>query len=142
MATDDADILFPDREVAIGKQSVKVRELAWPDARAFMTELAGFLGKLMNDKGEVRIDVGIISEIITASDSLIESLILKTTGKDKAWLETLPIGAVLDLVGTALDLNLSDELLVKGKKIAGSFQKFADARRTATPAASVPPTPT
>lgn len=139
MATPDEDILFPDREVAVGgNKSIKVRELAWPDARAFLAELGGFLAKLVNEKGEIRIDVGIITEIITASDELVASLILKTTGLNKTELDKLPIGAVLELLDAALELNLSDDLLAKGKKIAGRFQKFADnARRTAPPAESV-----
>jgi hypothetical protein len=142
MATEDADILFPDREITVGgKQKIKVRELAWPDARAFMTELAGYLEKLFDAKGEVKIDVSVITGLITTTDELISSLVAKTTGKDKAWLDTLPLGSVLDLIETALALNLSDELLAKGKKIAGSFTRFADARRTASQAASAAPTP-
>lgn len=134
MAT-DAKILFPDREVKIGDETIKVRELKWAETLAFLKELGGYIGNVMDAKGEVQVSPSTIANLVASSEGLTVSLLTKATQMDANRIAELPMSAVLELVDVALELNLSDDLIAKGKSIAGRFQKFAGARpRIATPA--------
>jgi hypothetical protein len=133
--TPDANVLFPDREFMVGEEKVTVREMLWPDALAFLRKLGTYLEKFMNEKGEMRVDLGLITEVITATDELATMLIAKSIGKDEAWLAALSMSQGLEILGAALEVNLTEDLLEKGKKIAGFLQTFADAgMRVAKPA--------
>lgn len=136
----DQQILFPDRTIAVGTsdggqpKEVIVREMVWKDALDFLGQLGSFLQKVQDEKGEVRIDIGIITDLIAGTRELVESLIAKATDKDVAWFESLRLSDVMKVIESALDLNL---LVLKesGKSIAGRL-KESGVGRTATPAAA------
>lgn len=145
--SEDRDILFPNREVAIGegerKQKVIVSVLAWPDAIEFLRKLGdclGSIGKFFDAEGNVRVDVGFVVELIAGSDVLSTFLLLKATGRDEEWLKKLPYHHGLELLAVALELNLSDKLLDKGKAVAGAVTKCIALKQVATLAASAKPT--
>jgi hypothetical protein len=136
MAT-DAAILHPEKTLMVrrGSESIEVTvsELAWPDAIAFLGKLGSHLGKLINEKGEVRVDLGLITELIAGSTELANELIAKSTDEDADMLKDMRASDALAILDAALELNLSDELIERGKTIAGRFKKFAT-MRTANPA--------
>ena len=139
MPTPESKILFPNKEVNIGDQTVKVRELKWSDTLEFLKQLGGYIGKLMNEKGEVAVTPDLIVEMVTSTDELTTSLLRRCTDLEVEAIAQLPMTAALDLVDAALELNLSDDLIAKGKNIAGRFQKFAGvAPRMAMPASARP----
>lgn len=145
--SEDRNILFPNLEVVIGegerKQKVIVSVLAWPDAIEFLRKLGdciGSLGKFFDAEGNVRVDVGLVIEMISGSDVLSTFLVMKATGRDEEWLKKLPYHHGLELLAVALEINLSDELLAKGKAVAGAVTKCIDLKRVATLAASAKPT--
>lgn len=139
--TTETEILNPKKELTIAGETITVRELSWMDALDFIKQLAGYLGSLVDAAGNFRINIGTIADLVVTTNELALKLIAKTTGKDAAWIEALSLGDMLELIDIALALNLSDEILAKGKKIAGRFQKFASAGappRTAPPASPKP----
>jgi hypothetical protein len=132
MPEQEVDILNPDVEVAIGGDKITVRELKWGDGRKFLRDLAGHVTALTNEKGEFDVSISRLSELIVQTDTLATFLISKTTGKDQAWIDALPMSSVLDLISTALELNLK-RTLDHAKKIGGRFRAAA-----AVPAIEVP----
>jgi hypothetical protein len=122
MAT-DAAILFPNREVAIGEEKIKVTELAWPDALAFLRELGTYIGKLIDEKGEVRMDVGMLTELVMGTESLSALLLEKTTGRDA---KSFPLSHALDVLKVAIELNVTPEIIARGKALAGSLSKLTE----------------
>ncbi len=134
--TPETRILNPKKELMIAGETVTVRELAWMDALDFLKQLGGYLGKFISPKGEIEISASSITDIIANTDELSTALVTKTTGRDADFLRTVSLGQMLDLIDAALELNLSEEILAKGKKIAGRFQGFAGvpSPRTAMPA--------
>lgn len=133
----DSEILFPAREVRVGNGTVKVNELAWPDARAFLRELGGYIGRFTNEQGEVRIDVGLITELIGATESLSTMIIAKTTGMSEEQMNALKLSKAMEIIEQAVDLNTLI-IVERGKKMAGGLTRFADARRAAEPKTTTP----
>lgn len=140
MMTPEPQILFPRSEVKIGNETVMVHELVWIDALDFLKQFGGYIGKLtFNQRGELAISPELVANLIANTDELSTLLLTKSTGRDALFVRSLLLGQVLDLLDAALALNLSEEILVKGKKIAGRFQEFAG--RTPTPRIASPASP-
>jgi hypothetical protein len=131
----DAEILHPDRELTVAGKKITVRELAYPAALKLLSMLSGSIDKLMDGKGEVRMDVGVITQLIASSTELFDFVLEKTTDLDEPAKEELLLGQAIELIGAGIELNLKI-VLERGKKMAGHFQQFADMQRTVTPAAS------
>lgn len=139
--TPESQILFPQKELKIGDESFVVRELAWSEALDFLKKLGGYLGSLMNDKGELVVTVSGLTDLISNTQELSATLVAKATGRTAESFENLSLGQMLDLIDAALELNLSEEIIAKGKNIAGRFQRFAGKTpRMATPASAQPMT--
>ncbi len=125
MTNNDAVILFPNRELKIGNETVTVSELKWADALGFLKQLSGHMAAFVTADGKLKIDVAELGKVVASSEDLAVSLIAKATGHDADWVNNLPLSVVLDLVDVALELNLSDDLLAKAKKIGGRFKAAA-----------------
>lgn len=137
--TSETEILHPAKSLKIHGETVVVRELKWKDALEFLNQLGGFLGALIDNKGTLRVNISAFADLIKSTSSLSAMLVCKSAAKDEAWLDTLSLGQMLELLDTALALNLSEEIIAKGKKIAGRFQNFAGGTlRTAPPASPKP----
>jgi hypothetical protein len=137
--SNETEILHPVKSLTIAGQEVTVKELPWFEAIEFIKKLSGFIGSLIDANGTLRVDIGAVTEMIVSTDELATTLITKTTGKDSEWVKTLSLSDALSLLDTALALNLSDEIIQKGKSIAGRFRRFAgEGMRTANPASQKP----
>jgi hypothetical protein len=139
--SNEAQILFPQKELKIGGQTVIVRELAWPHATEFLSSLGKHVGELYDSAGKVKFGLSEIGDVIKNSAELSTYLLEKSTGRPVG---DFSLGAGLEVLDTALELNLSEEIMAKGKKLAGRFQGVIGglnptARRSA--AASATPTP-
>jgi len=112
-------ILNPSREVEIAGGAVTVRELRALDALEFIKRLSSYFGSIQkstSDDGAVRLRVEIASLVTGASD-VAEFLVLKSTGKDRAWLAELGAEDLLSILHAALDLNVSEGLIKKALSV-------------------------
>jgi hypothetical protein len=138
--SNDPEIMFPDRQIKIGEDTVTVRELKWKQQLDFFAQLGAFLKKVQDEKGEVRLDIGIITDLIKGTTELVDALLAGAIDKDAAWLEQRRTSEVLAIIEEALELNLQ-VLKESGKRLAGRL-KESGVGRTATPAAARSEAPT
>jgi hypothetical protein len=103
---------------------VQVRELAWPEAIQFLQLLSGHAGKMIGEDGKLKVDFSKISALVTSSQEVSEFLMLKSTGRDQAWLAQLSFRECLDVLDAALSINLSPEMFNAGKKIEGRLRSL------------------
>lgn len=135
--------LRPEITVTLRAGAVVVFDLPWQDALEFLKKLSGYANQLLaaGNGGTVSIDTLLprLVELIGNADELSTFLILKSTGKDEAWLKgTLKDGGgregglstleFLTVLDAALQVNLSDELLALGKKVAGRLARVMPAK--------------
>jgi hypothetical protein len=118
------DILNPVVELTVRNEKLLVRELPWPDALQFLQLLSGHAGKMIGEDGRMKIDFGRLSALVTSSQEVSEFLMLKSTGRDQAWLAQLSFRECLDVLDAALSINLSPEMFNAGKKIEGRLRSL------------------
>ena len=111
-------ILNTKRDVALRDDStVAVRELRAIDALEFVKRLSGYFGSIQNaadGSGRIRIE---IAALITGATEVSEFLVLKSTGRDRAWLEQLGAEDLLDVLHAAVDLNVTEGLIKKALSV-------------------------
>ncbi len=106
---------------------VTVREMKWGDAIAFVRllskELAGLIG--VDAAGRASLNLGKLPEIVASSDTLTTALVTASTGLTPEALASLPASSALEVLEAAVDMNLTEALLGKlrriGGKVAGAF---------------------
>jgi hypothetical protein len=119
----EKQILKPEKVIVVGNAPVTVRELAWPDALEFLKRLSEQIGKIWDDKGNVKISLESIAEHVAQTGDLSTFLLEKATGH-KA--EEFSSSQALDVLDTALEMNLREELVQGGKRLATRIQRFAN----------------
>lgn len=112
-------ILNTTRDVALRDGStVAVRELRALDALEFVKRLSGYFGSIQRSAddgtGRIRIEV---AALITGATEVSEFLVLKSTGKDRAWLEELGAEDLLDVLHAAIDANVTEGLIKKARSV-------------------------
>lgn len=118
--------LFPSKQVKLhGGEAVEVREMAWPDALEFLRKLTAFAGSYLKPDGSFAFSMTGLADLVNSSAELSNFLILKSTDQSEAFLERLPVCSALDILDSALELNLSEEVLKRGKKLGARFQALA-----------------
>jgi hypothetical protein len=126
-------VLNPTKEIKVHGDVITVQEMRWPDAVDFFNRLASGISLFLDEKGQVSINPKAITQMVTSSAELSTLLILRSTGKDEAWLKQIGVCAALDVLDLALELNLSEELIAKGKKLAGRVKDaFTNQRASAS----------
>lgn len=122
----DSEILAPKKVIAVGGCKVEVRELAWPKALEFLKALGEEFTKSFeqtNGDGSPPATIEGITKLITGSQRLSEMLIVNATGLKP---EQLSVSQAMDVLEAALELNLSDDLIARGKRFADSLRdRFA-----------------
>lgn len=118
----ESQILFPQKEIKVGEHKVIVREMDHHRAVVFLGVLAKYIGQFFTAEGKPNVTPESIGEIITATAELSESLLEGATGRSAS---EFPISVSLDILDAAIELNLTKEILGKGKKLAGRFQDVA-----------------
>lgn len=142
-SSSDTEILFPNKEIKLNKnESLTVKELEWNEGLEFVRELSkqmSIVTELANavmaskDGKTFSVQPGTIASLITGSADLAGSLVRKATGLDDEGMKKLSMSKGLEVLDLALELNLTNELLEKGKKIAGRLQSFAAGGPARTP---------
>jgi ribosomal protein L28 len=137
----ETDILNPNRELKINGETVVVKELRWSEALAFLKNISAHVGKIftIDAQGKVRTELNMekLEDIITGSEELTAFLVEKSTGKTKEWFDGLSMSQALEVLDTAVDLNLSEQILKKVSALGRRFQVIApgaavSAQRTTT----------
>lgn len=114
----------PTVEVRLGNETVAVNELAWPDAFEFLGRLGRHAGQLLDAQGKLTFTFDRLAELVTQTQELAEFLVLKSTGRDPAWLHALPFSQGLELLSAALDVNLTEDLLKNGVQLGEQFKRL------------------
>jgi hypothetical protein len=118
------DVLNPVVELSIGGEKIEVRELAWPEALKFLSMISEHAGQLITGEGKFVVDFTKLTRLVSSTEELSEFLMLKTTGRDEAWLATLSMRNALEVLDAALSVNLSAEMFASGKKIEGRLRSL------------------
>jgi hypothetical protein len=116
----EIEILFPDKELKLSTgESVRVRELSWREALEFIQKLSGHLGKLgASDMAGL---ISQLSTLVSTVDELALYLAEKSAGMSAEKFGALAARDALAVLDKALEINLNEELLKRGKSIAARF---------------------
>lgn len=129
------EILNPVRSVKLAAGELQVRELNWRDALEFMAKLSKHAGALFDEKGSVTLDLEKLGSLVMGTKEVADHLLMKATGREQEWVDGLSLSEALVVIDAALELNLSPELIARGKKVAGRVQgAFGREGRVATSA--------
>lgn len=135
-------ILNPVKALQLSdSNSVEVRQMPFLKAMEFIKKIGALAGNLIDDKGQFKLakfkgkgadkmmelDLSFLQTLIGDSADLMIFVIKHSTGKEEAWVEKLSAAEGMEVLKTALELNLSDEVLALGKETAvfltGRFAK-------------------
>jgi len=135
----EIQILRGKTEVEIQGTLVEVKELTWTEALEFFERAAEGLVQLADEQGQIHLTPDTFRELLRRSHGLTQWLLYRATSLDVPTIELLPIRDLLRLLDAALELNLSDEVLELGKRVARRFGGFlgaeikADGSQSASP---------
>jgi hypothetical protein len=96
----------PVRSVPLRTGAVDITELSWPDAQHLYRKLTGQMKDVMDGEGNLTISTGKVVAMITENVELGTWLVLKSTGKDEAWLNERSLSEVFDVATEAAVLNI------------------------------------
>jgi hypothetical protein len=122
MSTPESVILFPEKKLRIGDHDIVVREMNHHHAVAFLTVAGKYIGQFFTADGKPNVTPESIGEMVRCTAELSEALLEGATGRKAT---EFPISVSLEILPIAIELNLSPEILEKGKKLAGRFQDVA-----------------
>jgi hypothetical protein len=87
-------------KIALAGETIELRELPWSDAKRLFSSLA-----LLN-RSEPEPEALKVLALLSAAPELCSWLVLKSTGKDEAWLAARSPSEVLDLALAAAELHV------------------------------------
>jgi hypothetical protein len=123
----------PAHSVPLREGSVIITELSWPDAMNVYQKLMAQSKSFMDETGALKLDAAAVITAISENVILGQWLVLKSTGKDEAWLLERSLSEVLDIATEAAVLNIG--IIMSRIKNVGSRLREAVAGAN-------PPTPT
>ena len=100
---------------------MEVREMNWRDAMGFLGMLSAHAGKMVNRDGQFAMTEEALRGLVLGTKVVADDLMLKASKLPQEEIDNLSMREALDLIDAALDLNLSEELITRGKKFAGRF---------------------
>lgn len=143
MTPDDKTIeilIAEPRRVKIGAEAVEVRELAWLDLLAFVGAVSAVAERfLVKVEGGMTLSLDKLPEVIRSSGDLAQALVCGCTGRDVAWVKSLPARVVVRLVDIALEVNVTEEFFSAGKAVAARMAAVLPVQARAISAASSKP---
>jgi hypothetical protein len=131
----ETKVLNPQKDVKLHDGEVAVRELTWPALWQLLEKLSEHAGKFVTEEGKFFINAEKISGLVMSSQDLSQRLILGTTGKDQEWLNKRPVGEVIDLLDASLEVNMSESIMNRAKKIGSRLAGLFAAPPAKTPSA-------
>lgn len=132
----------PVREIRIGSETVIVKELSWPNALSFFNKLREQTRLLLDDKGNLVLDTQKVLAAIGDNLELATWLVENSTGKDKAWIESLMLSEMLDVLTACLEVNLgviADKIKNVRSRLASMAAGEATQKSSPTSAPSATP---
>lgn len=119
-----SEILNPVLTVKVRGENIEVRELTWKDYIRAIKELSGSLLKLVSDEGNaISLTKENVLEALSSQEDLVQWVTEKSTGKQADWVSGLGGKEMIAILAAIVELNLSDELVVSGKELAGRMGK-------------------
>lgn len=116
----DMEVLNPVKAITIAGREVKVKEMNWRDGMEFLKRLGGYMGQLATgDDGKVSVDLRKLSELVTGTKELADHLLTRATGLTQEEVDALDCSQALELLDAAVALNVSADLIARGKRVAG-----------------------
>jgi hypothetical protein len=137
----EIEILFPDRDLQLSTGEVlRVRELCWREALEFLRLLSSQLSTVGRvtprgaganaasgdaaynaEAGGMVGLLGQLPDLIKGADELTGYLAEKAAGLTPEKFGALAARDALAVLDKAIEINLNEELLARGKKLAGRF---------------------
>jgi hypothetical protein len=112
------ETLNPVRDVRLGTETIQVKELCWREALEFLQRLATSVACVLNEQGKFVPTAQAFEQLVVGSAELTELLLTRATGRDRDWLAQRSVAEVFALLDVALELNLSEDLITRGKRLA------------------------
>ncbi len=109
-------ILNPTTPVVVNGTTVEVRELRAVDGLQFIQKLSAYFGSFKKIDSEGTAVAEVASLTIGATD-LSEFLVLRSTGKQNAWLEEISFSDFFDVLSVAIQLNITEGLIKKARGV-------------------------
>lgn len=125
------------RTVNLDNKVVEVRELRWRDYLYVIKGITGTVLELVGPGGTTFVlDKGRIVEAIGNQEALVGWVLARSTGLTPDEVENLTAREVMPLLEAVVELNLNDEVIALGKRVAG---RMADvfALKTLSPGQSI-----
>jgi hypothetical protein len=122
-----SDVLNPIRRPRIAGAEIEVRELRWRDTSYAVQQLTDAIAGMIDIQGtafNLIIDRQKLLDAIIKNESLLAFVLEKATGRDADWVTNLSTRDMLLLLDAVLDVNLSEEVLNAGKKVAERLKKL------------------
>jgi hypothetical protein len=139
------DVLNPVVAIKIRDRLIEVKEMPWKDYLRAVKDMTGTLMKLIGPGGNtLALTKENVIEALTAQEELLTWVLQKCTGEEQTFISSLSAREILPLIQAAVDLNLSQEVVGAGKKLAGQMgQVFGLKKQSPGPltTSSAPATP-
>ena len=114
------EILNPVKEIAVAGATWQVKEMNWRDGMQFLGMISKHASEVVSGEGgKVTVDFAKLPALVASMEELANFLLTRSTGRELAEVNALRFSDSLALIDAAIELNLSQELLERGKQIAG-----------------------
>ena len=113
-------ILNPVIEKTVNGKPITIRELRAIDGLQFIKKLSSYFGSFQgttSDAVQVK-----IAEVVTGAADVSEFLVLKSTGQTSSWLNEISTEEFLDVLESAIELNISEGLIKKGRGVVATVR--------------------
>lgn len=113
-------ILNPVIDKTVNGKPITVRELRAVDGLQFIKKLSTYFGSFQGTTSDV-VQVK-IAEVVTGAADVSEFLVLKSTGQPSSWLNEISTEEFLDVLESAIELNISEGLIKKGRGVVATVR--------------------
>jgi hypothetical protein len=134
-------VMSRKKEISVNGLKITVSEMAWHATFELLRKINTKAGSFVKD-GKFNFNLEKLADLLTTTEELSTFLIVNSTGQTEEWLKQLSFGDGLEVLDTALEINLSPEIMAKTKKVAGRFTETlgTKAAKVLTPIPEQPPT--
>jgi hypothetical protein len=134
------EVLNPVRSLTIAGGEWTVQELNWRDGMTFLGMVSKHAGEIIGgDLQKIEIDFAKLPALIGNVKELGDFLLTKATGRKQEEIDALRFQEALEVMEAAIELNLSEELLQRGKSVAGRVGAAFGVKKTKAPETSPAP---